>query len=69
MLHVLHRRLVKHSSTMAVKSKTLKNNNLTLCGRLGKCLQAIEKKVKIINLSNGEGYSPILEAICRQGKA
>ena len=46
MLHVLHRRLVEHSSTMAVTSKTLQNNNLTLCGGLGKCLQAIEKKVE-----------------------
>jgi len=69
MLHVLHKRLVEHSSTMAVTSKTLQNNDLTLCGGLGKCLQAIEKKVKNQSLSNGAGYSPTLEAICRRGKA
>jgi hypothetical protein len=54
---------------MAVTSKTLQNNDLTLCGGLGKCLQAIEKKVENQSLSNGAGYSPTLEAICRRGKA
>ena len=53
---------------MGVTSKTLQNNNLTLYGGLGKCLQAIEKNGENQGLSDGAGYSPTLEAICARAR-
>jgi hypothetical protein len=55
---------------MAVKSKTLQNNNLTLRGGLGKCLQAIEKQVENeTSRQQGRQITNTLETSYRQGRA